>query len=42
MDRKLFYSDLVKGYQISQDDIPLCSNGYVEIELEEGTKSSIR
>ncbi len=42
MDRKhYFYPDLVKGYQISQDDIPpLCSGGYVEIELEEGTKKN--
>jgi len=40
MDRKnYFYPDLVKGFQISQDDIPLCSGGYVEIELEEGTKN---
>jgi aspartyl-tRNA(Asn)/glutamyl-tRNA(Gln) amidotransferase subunit B len=39
MDRKnYFYPDLVKGYQISQADLPLCDGGYVEIELEEDTK----
>ncbi|WFA08916.1 Asp-tRNA(Asn)/Glu-tRNA(Gln) amidotransferase subunit GatB [Tissierella sp. Yu-01] len=39
MDRKnYYYSDLTKGYQISQNDIPFCDGGYLEIELEDGTK----
>ena len=39
MDRKnYFYSDLTKGYQVSQDELPICEGGYVSIETKEGKK----
>lgn len=42
-DRKnYFYPDTPKSYQISQFDKPLCNNGYIEIEDDEGNSKKIR
>lgn len=39
MDRKnYFYPDLPKAYQISQFDLPICGEGYVEIHTKDGMR----
>lgn len=39
--KNYFYADLPKGYQITQDKTPICTNGTIEFEVN-GEKKSVR
>ncbi|MGB5305972.1 MAG: Asp-tRNA(Asn)/Glu-tRNA(Gln) amidotransferase subunit GatB [Gammaproteobacteria bacterium] len=39
--KNYFYPDLPKGYQISQFELPIVHDGYLDIELEDGTTKRI-
>jgi aspartyl-tRNA(Asn)/glutamyl-tRNA(Gln) amidotransferase subunit B len=36
--KNYFYADLPKGYQITQDQTPICNEGHLDIETDKGTK----
>lgn len=39
--KNYFYPDLPKGYQITQDTTPICTNGFIEIKDESGEPKKI-
>lgn len=39
--KNYFYPDLPKGYQISQYEAPICVNGAVEIDREDGSRKRV-
>ncbi|MGW8309805.1 MAG: Asp-tRNA(Asn)/Glu-tRNA(Gln) amidotransferase subunit GatB, partial [Thiogranum sp.] len=39
--KNYFYPDLPKGYQISQFELPIVHDGYLEIDLEDGSSKRI-
>lgn len=39
--KNYFYPDLPKGYQITQDTTPICTNGFVEVETKDGRQKKI-
>ncbi|NLW53148.1 MAG: Asp-tRNA(Asn)/Glu-tRNA(Gln) amidotransferase subunit GatB [Tissierellia bacterium] len=36
--KKYYYPDLTKGYQITQQDEPIATDGYLEVDSEDGVK----
>jgi aspartyl-tRNA(Asn)/glutamyl-tRNA(Gln) amidotransferase subunit B len=39
--KNYFYADLPKGYQITQDQYPICVGGYVPVKLADGSERNI-
>ncbi|MFK7972571.1 MAG: Asp-tRNA(Asn)/Glu-tRNA(Gln) amidotransferase subunit GatB, partial [Bacteroidia bacterium] len=39
--KNYFYPDLPKGYQMSQDELPICINGYLDLDMPDGSVKRI-
>ena len=39
--KNYFYADLPKGYQITQDKTPICTGGYIDSKLKDGTEKRV-
>jgi aspartyl-tRNA(Asn)/glutamyl-tRNA(Gln) amidotransferase subunit B len=39
--KNYFYADLPKGYQITQDKTPICTGGYINSKLKDGTEKRV-
>ena len=39
--KNYFYADLPKGYQITQDKTPICTGGYLDAKLKDGTEKRV-
>jgi len=39
--KNYFYPDLPKGYQITQDKTPICTNGFIDLKSEDGKENRI-
>ncbi|MBI3511531.1 MAG: Asp-tRNA(Asn)/Glu-tRNA(Gln) amidotransferase subunit GatB [Bacteroidetes bacterium] len=39
--KNYFYADLPKGYQVTQDKTPICTNGFIHIKNSDGSEKQI-
>ncbi|HOZ87144.1 MAG TPA: Asp-tRNA(Asn)/Glu-tRNA(Gln) amidotransferase subunit GatB, partial [Bacteroidia bacterium] len=40
--KNYFYADLPKGYQVTQDKTPICTGGYINSKLKDGTEKKVQ